>query len=444
MATLYESYTTASNINSGSINATSWIAQTFTPSTAHKITSVKLLLYRYSTPGTITVGIRATDGSGHPTGGDLCSGTTNGDTLPTGSPYEWREITLGAGATLSADTKYAIVARALSASGVKKAIWRVRNPGGYDGGAYGASGDSGGTWSFYSDAYDALFEDWGDPIQTISPSAIASAEAFGTAKLNLKLEPSAIASAEAFGSLTVVPGVVTLAPTGIASAEAFGTPQVFRELQYLLPSSIASAEAFGALTVIPGEVIILPSAIASAEALGSPSIIPGAVIVAPTGIASGELFGTPQLNLFITPTGIVTSEAFGTLTIIPGEVFVIPSAIASLEAFGTPKLNLKLEPSGITSLEAFGTPKLNFRLFLTAIASAEAFGTPRLGLYLLPSAIASAEAFGTPTILWQLFLLPTSIASAEAFGTPLLFVILASGDGMKLRTDKGQAAIFHE
>ncbi|MBA7630622.1 hypothetical protein ES703_38146 [subsurface metagenome] len=93
------------------IYANVWSAQTFTPSTAHKITSVKLLCWREGIPGTVTVSIRATSG-GHPTGGDLCSGTTDGNTLPLSSPYEWREITLGAGADLSADTMYAIVVRA--------------------------------------------------------------------------------------------------------------------------------------------------------------------------------------------------------------------------------------------------------------------------------------------------------------------------------------------
>ncbi|GAH21280.1 unnamed protein product, partial [marine sediment metagenome] len=82
-------------------------------SVSHKITKVKLKLYRVGSPGTATVSIRATSGL-HPTGSDLCSGTTNGDTLPEGSPYEWREITLGDGANLASGTKYAIVIRAPS------------------------------------------------------------------------------------------------------------------------------------------------------------------------------------------------------------------------------------------------------------------------------------------------------------------------------------------
>lgn len=56
-------------------------------------------------------------------------------------------------------------------------------------------------------------------LQTISPDAITSAEAFGTPKLQLYI-----------------------LPTGIASLEAFGVPKF---QLYLLPSSIVSAEAFG-------------------------------------------------------------------------------------------------------------------------------------------------------------------------------------------------------
>ena len=73
-------------------------------------------------PGTVTVSIRNTS-AGNPSGGDLCVGTTDGDTLPTGAPYEWREITLGAGADLAAVTKYAIVVRSLSSSLANQLAW---------------------------------------------------------------------------------------------------------------------------------------------------------------------------------------------------------------------------------------------------------------------------------------------------------------------------------
>lgn len=61
--------------------------------------------------------------------------------------------------------------------------------------------------------------------QTVSPTGLATAEAFGTLSItrNFTIYPEGIASAEAFGTLSFeYDQVVT--PTGIASAEAFGTP----------------------------------------------------------------------------------------------------------------------------------------------------------------------------------------------------------------------------
>lgn len=163
MATLYEYYNTNDDY-AVPFYGVVWLAQTFTPSTAHKITSVKIQLMRVGFPGTITVGIRATDGNGHPTGGDLCSGTTNGNTLPTSSPGEWREITLGAGYDLAASTKYAIVARAISGDSSNRVYWRedASSPT-YAGGNNEESDDSGSSWTTYL-GEDFMFEDWGEPL----------------------------------------------------------------------------------------------------------------------------------------------------------------------------------------------------------------------------------------------------------------------------------------
>ena len=165
MSTLCEYYNTGDD-GTGFIYGAIWKAQTFTPATAHKITSVKLKLYRHNLPGTVTVSIRATDADGKPTGSDLCSGTTDGDTLPTGSPYEWREITLGSGYNLSANTRYAIVVRAPSADGSNYLRWRWDGSSPtYAGGSSGYSSDSGSTWTLDT-AYDLMFEDWGEPSAT--------------------------------------------------------------------------------------------------------------------------------------------------------------------------------------------------------------------------------------------------------------------------------------
>lgn len=165
MATLFEYYNTG-DTGSDDLALATWRAQTFTPATAHKITSVKLKLYRVGSPGTIIVSIRATDGSGHPTGADLCSGTTDGDTLTTDIGGEWREITLGAGYDLLADTKYAIVGRALDAYGANYVKWRREwGTGAYAGGNYEYSTHSGDSWDAAATS-DFMFEDWGEPPVT--------------------------------------------------------------------------------------------------------------------------------------------------------------------------------------------------------------------------------------------------------------------------------------
>ena len=169
MSTLYENYNTGDDSFTLFYGA-AWFAQSFTPSIAHKITSVKLKIKRIGSPGTLIVGIRATDGSGHPTGADLCSGTTNADNLPLHpAAYEWREITLGAGSNLDASTKYAIVARIAGGDTNNKMMWAtdITSPT-YTDGVLCASLDSGGSWSSGND-YDLLFEEYGDPTFIIYP-----------------------------------------------------------------------------------------------------------------------------------------------------------------------------------------------------------------------------------------------------------------------------------
>ena len=138
-----------------------WQAETFTPVVAHTVTSVKLRMYRLGSPGTVTVSVKAVDVDGHPTGGDLASGTTGGDTLPEAYAGEWREVSLGAGAALSADTKYAIVVRA-SAGDVNNYLrWRWSDAAPYPRGNHEFSSDSGVTWQT-DEGRDLMFEEWGD------------------------------------------------------------------------------------------------------------------------------------------------------------------------------------------------------------------------------------------------------------------------------------------
>jgi len=159
MSQLHEYYNTGDD-SYVSIYGDIWKAQTFTPSTNHKVTSVKLLLYRVGSPGTVTVSIRATT-DGKPTGADLCVGTTDGNTLTTNTAGEWREITLGNGYDLSADTQYAIVIRALNAISTNRVVWCLdASSPTYGDGTYVYSSDSGDSWTV-DNARDCMFEEWG-------------------------------------------------------------------------------------------------------------------------------------------------------------------------------------------------------------------------------------------------------------------------------------------
>lgn len=227
----------------------------------------------------------------------------------------------------------------------------------------------------------------GGEEQFILPDSIASAEAFGTPKINLTIFPSSITSAEAFGALTMLPGAVTIQLVGIGTEEQFGTLEIvggqdgpgdlclaYGQFTYgggctylpqtVSPDSISSEEAFGTLKV---NLTIFPDSIASGEAFGTPIVLPGEVIIIPDSISSAEAFGTPQINMRIFVDGIASGEAFGTPTIEPGEVIIQPDSIASEEAFGSPQLNLIIYLDGIPSEEAFGEFQIGLRVRFTDV-----------------------------------------------------------------------------
>jgi len=172
-ATLYERYNTGDN-TFWLIGGNYWGGQSFTIGNTgtnedHAITSVKLLLYRSGNPGTITVSIRATTG-GKPYGGgyDLAVGTTNGNTLPTTPPYEWREISLSPHDVLHADTQYAIIARCLDGGGADVVYWRLDTSSPtYTGGTCLRSEDNDSTWDIHA-GYDYMFEEYGAAWSGIS------------------------------------------------------------------------------------------------------------------------------------------------------------------------------------------------------------------------------------------------------------------------------------
>jgi len=180
MATKYEYYITGDDGGEGVFGAERWRGQTFTPSTAHKITSVKLKLYRNGSPGTITVSIQGTS-NGLPDDNDLCSGTTNGNTLPESWPnFEWREITLGVGTNLAADTQYAIVVKAPDGDIDNTLTWYVdQSDPTYAGGTVVRTNAGAGNWLSDS-SKDAMFEDWGEPLVSAPTVTTQAVDPIGT------------------------------------------------------------------------------------------------------------------------------------------------------------------------------------------------------------------------------------------------------------------------
>lgn len=131
--------------------------------------------------------------------------------------------------------------------------------------------------------------------QTLSNvGGIASAEAFGVAKVNLRVFDQSIASAEAFGAQQV--NLRLAAAGGIQTAEDFGNApgQASDEIDLVLaaPPGIATGESFGADQV---NLRLNVAAVPSAEAFGAAAILATSVLSQAGGIPSGEAFGSPVI-----------------------------------------------------------------------------------------------------------------------------------------------------
>lgn len=171
---LYENYPTNDDGSVSVYGSLQISCQTFTPTLAHTITSVKVKLCRGGnvSPGDITVSIRnVSSGTGKPTGSNLCSGTTNGNTLPmTFGTAEFREITFVTPVALSASTLYAICVVGLTSDSSN--MWAMCRDGSsptYTNGQRGISADGGTTWTMAS-SDDFLFYEYGLPTGTLPSS----------------------------------------------------------------------------------------------------------------------------------------------------------------------------------------------------------------------------------------------------------------------------------
>ena len=155
------------------IYGVNWSAQTFTTGAeSHTVSQIRLLLYRESTPGTITVSLQATDG-GAPDGFDLTSGTTNADnSITTSTSGVWYGIDVTP-VSLEAATQYAVVVRNPSGTGTTvDANWRMDGSAGtYADGSEWASTNSGISWVEDTDD-DFMFEIWGESLIAVYSSEV--------------------------------------------------------------------------------------------------------------------------------------------------------------------------------------------------------------------------------------------------------------------------------
>lgn len=160
--TLMESYT--AGIDSQGVaywsGATDqWLAQTFTASENYDIIKTIVKLYKTAgSPGNITLAIKATDGSGKPTGADLVSTSADANGFTTDSAGE--EISFDFSAySLTNGTKYAIV---LKSPAVENTYvrWKLDISGaGYSDGSYLYSSDGGSSWTAATDS-DCYFKNY--------------------------------------------------------------------------------------------------------------------------------------------------------------------------------------------------------------------------------------------------------------------------------------------
>ena len=187
-----------------------WDSQTFQTGSAYAISRVKIKCFRTGSPGTVTVGLRATT-AGKPSGVDLTSGTFDGNSITSSSPGEWVAVDFTP-YELSITTTYAIVVRAPSGSASHRLNWRRDSGAGYAGGSRVYSLNSGSSWSIDA-ANDFMFE-------TYSGSAADYKDMSGTATMTFHTFA---------GPLTVSSNITNAVPSSLSKLVAIGNDSFYYE-----------------------------------------------------------------------------------------------------------------------------------------------------------------------------------------------------------------------
>lgn len=142
MYVLYEHYESWTSV--GQVSTALWLSQGFTPSVSHTVKKIGVVLAQLAALGTVTISIRADDGTGKPTLGDLDSVSFSEGDLPVEGSIGFIEKNLPTGVPVIAGTKYHIVIR-----NTDNGWYYARNLGSnpYAGGAFSYSTDGGSSWT---------------------------------------------------------------------------------------------------------------------------------------------------------------------------------------------------------------------------------------------------------------------------------------------------------
>jgi hypothetical protein len=163
---------------------------------------------------------------------------------------------------------------------------------------------------------------------SISGRTAAASIAFNKAVSGvINIDPTAIASAESFGTPTIATGVVLIDPVAITTQESVGNPTISLGGIVIAPSAIPSQEFVGQPVITTQGVVIQPVVISTEEAVGAPTLVTGVVIVIPDGIPTEEAVGDPVIQLLlqqIFPDEILTEEFVGQPAVFGGAVIAIP------------------------------------------------------------------------------------------------------------------------
>jgi hypothetical protein len=116
--------------DSGDQSLANWYGTFYFPKNQFDLTSVKFLMYRTGSPGNVTLEVK----SGIPANESytsLATTVTDGNTLPTGAPYEWREFILPQPVTLLPGLPYYIWCQQQANNAYMRRYYSTGTPRGY-------------------------------------------------------------------------------------------------------------------------------------------------------------------------------------------------------------------------------------------------------------------------------------------------------------------------